>query len=304
VADGTDAHTGAAPGSIASLLASYYAQSYRRLLGVDLAERDLIAALEAIACAFRGSAAPEALEIPSVPGMHELRRRAHRHRCSVAPIQRLRAFRGVEGRLGMLRDADLRLAEVGSDDGVLLDLIFGQGRKRLLVGIDPVVKTTRSWARDHGRAHLVRTLEEAHAITQHVGMAWSSFTLHHVQAGLLTKLLNQLADLLWPGGLLFVLEDDPGAPDGTPTPFDRQSAQLSPGERQLMLSVNDYWANVVVYGRGHDDQVHGFRDAPGWIQLLHRCGFSGERYQRLGFNLRRLHGVPSCAILVRVCDRP
>lgn len=291
------------PATVVALLADFYAQTYCRLLGIDLAERELTRPLAAIADALRSSSASRPLDVPGLTQLHEIRRRAGRYRSSASLIQRLRAIRSLTGRLGMLRDADLRLIDLGADDGALVDLILGRGWKRLLVGVDPAVMSTRSWAREDGAAYLVRTLHEAGDIAGHFGLALTSFSLHHIQPGLLIPTLRQLSGLLRPGGALLVLEDDPEAPEDASRGFDRRYACLSPYGRELLLRVNDYWANVVIYRRHYGDQVHGFRTVAGWLELLRHCRFTQVVHRRMGFNHGRLHGVPSCALLVGVGER-
>jgi SAM-dependent methyltransferase len=290
--------------AVALLLAGFYARTYSRLLGLEVAERDLIGPLAAIAGKLRRSGAPRRLEIPAVAGLRELQRRAGRYRRSAGLLQRLRTIHGVAGRLRLLRDADLRLIDLGADDGALLDLLLGRGWKRLLVGVDPSVGSTRCWARGNGTAHLVPTLGDAGAIAEGFGMALTSFSLHHIQPQALTPSLRELARLLRPGGTLLVLEDDPDVPALAQTAFDGLYARLPSSARELVLCVNDYWANVAVYGRHHGDQVHGFRTIAGWLRLLRPHGFTPVRHRRTGFNLGRLHGVPSCAFLVRMVEPP
>lgn len=286
--------------AVALLLAEFYAHTYSRLLDIDLAEWELSRPLATIAHALRNSSARRPLDVPKLTRIQDIRCRADRYRRSAGLVQRLRAVREVAGRLWMLRDADLRLIDLGADDGALLDLVLGRGWKRLLVGVDPAVASMRSWTREHGVAHLVRTLQDAAAIAERFGMALTSFSLHHIEPEALTPTLRRLWRLLQPAGALLVVEDDPDVAAHASSAFDRRYARLSPGGRELVLRVNDYWANVVIYGRHHGDQVHGFRTLAGWLALLRFCGFTEVGHRRAGFNPDRLHGVPSCGLLVNV----
>jgi hypothetical protein len=288
--------------AVAVLLARFYAHTYSGLLGVELAEQELVRPLTLIARALCNRSVPRRLDVLEPAWIHEIRCRAERYRRSAGLIQRLRALRGMTGRLTGLRDADVRLLDLGADDGVLVDLLLGRGWKRLLVGVDPSVATPRSWTREQGAVHLVPTLQEAGAISERFSVALASFTFHHMQPGMLTTALRQLSLLLRPAGTLMVLEDDPNVPAQMATPFDYGYADLSTRGRELALRVNDYWANVMVYDRDHADQVHTFRTVGGWLRLLRRYGFARVDHRRIGFNVQRLHGLPCAALYMIVSD--
>jgi hypothetical protein len=292
------------PEAVAVLLAGFYTHTYACLLGVELGERELARPLAAIARGLDRCGMPRRLDVVAPKWIGEVRHGAERYRRTAGLIQRLRALRGPAGRLTGLRDADLRLIDLGADDGALLDLLLSRGWKRLLVGVDPAAVRPRSWRREYGVVHLVQTLQDAGAITERFGVALASFTLHHIEPEALGTVLGQLSALLRPEGRLMLLEDDPDVPARLPTRFDRGYAELSPRGRQLALRVNDYWANVMVYERDHADQVHGFRTLAGWLRLLGRHGFVHLGHHRTGFNTRRLHGLPSCALYLGLGASP
>lgn len=282
---------------VTSLLATFYEQTYADLLGVHGVAKALHGTLAEIATAVDRECIAFRLEIPRGLPIDALQRRADRYRREAGLFERLRAFQTLGDHLRWLHDSVSSLVDLGADDGAMLAAMLGRGWKRLFVGVDPRAMTHQQWGNGNGSAHLVRSLEEAMAINRCYGAAWVAFTLHHIQPAALRRTLLGLSRLLASDGRLFLLEDNPDPPAHAPLEIDHRYASLSERGRALVLRVNDYWSNVIVYGRGHDDQVHGFQAASGWIGLLESCGFHYLTSHETGFNLRRLHGVPSSAIV-------
>ena len=268
----------------AAILGRFYASTYARVLGVEVAEADMVEMLGRVAASFRSDPGmtlrlpfAEAVAAPLAAYMNE-----------GVPIERFAGI--VEEVVASERPTVL---DFGCGNASSLRFLARTTEARLLVGVDPIYRVPVETHENGARLVLVPGLNDAIEVQADYDLVCTMYTLHHMTTAEATSTVEGLAQLLAPGGRLFVVEDNPTL-DGPPeSDVDRSFAALSEDESRFVLELNDYWANVVVHGRTADFQHYTFRSPAEWVQL-----FESRRLERVwsrsrGFNFDRLHGVPT-----------
>ncbi len=144
-------------------------------------------------------------------------------------------------------------------------------------------------------------LDEVKISSMSLDLAIISHTLHHLNQVDQLRTLDQISDLLKPDGILFVLEDSWSTrctnqlciePE-----FDDVFNRLSPDEKQEVFRLNDVRANGWFDRRDFNFRRCEYRSAEDWLTILEAKNLHILKFGTVGFDSRRLHGVPSVWII-------
>lgn len=144
-------------------------------------------------------------------------------------------------------------------------------------------------------------LSEASIPTESCDLILLIHSLHHMTSHAQGETIDMLRDLLRVGGLLYIYEDswseDISVPSGLLHLLDSTFAGLSATEKVELFKLNDFWSNNWSYGRSLDNNENSYRPLEHWAEVLIAKKFQLEASGVIGFDTRRLHGVPSTWII-------
>lgn len=269
-------------------LSRFYSRTYAGLLKVQFDTEQLASRLEKIAAAFEAG--------------EEVRVDFATDKRMAEALELYRKGPAQHERLGQVlthaSDREIRnVLDFGCRDGATLRVLARSLYRANLVGVDPLVRSTVSEFLNGTWINLVRDVHEATDLAKTYDLILALFTLHHLPRAEFDPSARSLAKLLSRSGLLFVLEDEPRFEGTCQSAFDEEFRRLTLSDRLLLLRVNDYWSNVIIYGQSAIDQHHNFEPAAEWEVLFQSAGLVLVGRRTYGFNVRRLHGVPASELI-------
>ena len=184
----------------------------------------------------------------------------------------------------------------------------------LLHGVDPDPLAAERWARlrhapsaRHCDFLFSPTVGQVNAASSSFDLAIAVHTFHHIASSRQRDALRALVRLLKPDALFYLYEDtwsEKNGPLESSLPvFDARFLALSTRERRTLFAMNDRWSNGWFRERELEAEKGGYRSLEGWTGLLTSEGLTIDRSAAIGFDSRRLHGVPSGWCVARKTGR-
>lgn len=127
--------------------------------------------------------------------------------------------------------------------------------------------------------------------------------LHHLDTHQQKDVVSKFQSLLEPNGILYIYEDSwtfkGDYPSNLLEMFDKSYMNFNEEQKIELLNLNEFWSNKWCYERVFDIDRTFYRSLEEWCSFLASTHFDIAFYGLLGFDNRRLHGVPSAWIIAR-----
>jgi hypothetical protein len=132
-------------------------------------------------------------------------------------------------------------------------------------------------------------------------------TLQHLSPFNQIETIKRLLKSLKQSGILYIYEDSwkrSGCDLRASSMRDEQFNCLREEEKHQLFRRNEYWSNSWCYNRIFDIANVNYRSLEQWETIVKECGGSVVASSAMGFNRRRLHGVPSAWLIANPCIVP
>jgi hypothetical protein len=164
------------------------------------------------------------------------------------------------------------------------------------LGIDPHGPSRQTSPRN-STATYKSTLSEANVISGSCDLILLIHTLHHIRDDEHQIILNSLSSLLSPGGLLYLYEDSWTSTGRQQCMFSKDLddffIRMSEMQKVDLFKQNDFWANKWCYSMEMETDRLRYRSIEEWEDYLAYAGIEVVDSGLIGFDSRRLHGVPA-----------
>ena len=153
--------------------------------------------------------------------------------------------------------------------------------------------------RSQGHSSVIykRTISEAKVTPGSCDLIMVIHTLHHIRADEQQVILNCLSALLSPRGLLYLYEDSWSSTDRrlglVSDSLDDVFIRMSKRHKVEVFRQNDFWANKWSYSKEMETDRLRYRPIEEWEHCLAYAGIVVADSGVIGFDSRRLHGVPA-----------
>jgi SAM-dependent methyltransferase len=128
-------------------------------------------------------------------------------------------------------------------------------------------------------------------------------TLHHQRRNVQHESLIRLVSMLSPGAIFYVYEDSwswsSELVNGHCPALDLIFSRMSTTDKRAVFNRNDYLSNYWCYRRHLANYRSSYRSIEEWKRILRTKGLEIVSKGALGFNDRRLHGVPAGWLIAR-----
>lgn len=154
---------------------------------------------------------------------------------------------------------------------------------------------------------LCSNLSEAKIHINSFDLITAVHTFHHINKDEHVKILSQFNKLLIPDGILYIYEDSWSTNFSTTWKelknIDDKFLNLTASQKLDLYLLNEYWSNCWCYERNMNfDQVF-YLTLREWIDTLVYSSFNILSIGIIGFDIRRLHGVPSVWIIAKPANK-
>ncbi|MGA9348053.1 MAG: methyltransferase domain-containing protein [Anaerolineae bacterium] len=282
---------------VEQLLFSYYERSYPGHLGISFPSK--------LAHRFRGLDEYVQKALPEYATRTVWTRLRH-YRNHVAPFVKTKPLLDFLDNHRNFQPA--YLLDFGCGAGHIIKYLATHlGSLRAIWGIDPDASIL-SVSEEVHRQGLPKTLwhtslSEAGIPDHSCNLIIAVHALHHLERDEQSRILSHLLALLKPGGVLYIYEDSWTLASqlslSTLVDLDSCFGELSTEQKLRVFELNEYWSNAWCYGRFLDTDKSRYRSLEEWSALLISNDLELVDIGATGFDVRRIHGVPSAWLIGR-----
>ena len=238
--------------------------------------------------------------------LQQLELRLENYKYNVAPYVKMKPlFDFVDG----FKNAPFEcVMDFGSSSGNILKHITTYRKLiKKIWAIEPdrlALKTCQKVLNKSGLDVFCRTnLLDADIPNQSCDLIYAVHTMHHIERKMQHSIIDRLFNVLKSKGIIYIYEDSWS--ESIPihqidySDLDLEFNKISERDKRRIFVMNEFWSNDWYYKRPLRTNEDWYRSLEGWVELLNSKSIDVIRYGIIGFNINRLHGVPSIWLIAK-----
>lgn len=166
------------------------------------------------------------------------------------------------------------------------------------------LKTCQKVLNEDGLDIFCRTnLLDAEIPNQSCDLIYTVHTMHHIQRKMQNSIIERLCNIIKSKGIIYIYEDSWS--ESIPihqidySDLDLEFNKISERDKRRLFVMNEFWSNDWYYKRPLKTNEDWYRSLEEWVELLNSKSIDVIRYGINGFNINRLHGVPSIWLIAK-----